>query len=182
LPFFSSETLNPRSLQPLSVYLGVDPSAPSLHAGNLLALLALLHFTTHSHQAFLLVGGATGSIGDPSGRSSERNALDHETLERNVRSIEAQVGRFFERGREYASKRGLAGLSEESDGEGKQEGGLESWKEPRVVNNLDWTKEVSLLDFLRGVGKAAKVSTMIARDSYVIHASPYLPTLVSPMC
>lgn len=95
------------------------------------------------------IGGATGSIGDPSGRSTERNFLDPNELNANITAITKQVTRFFERGQEYASSR-----RKEQSGRGRLD----------VVNNLDWTREIKLLDFLRDVGKRAKVNTMLARD------------------
>lgn len=104
------------------------------------------------------IGGATGSIGDPSGRSAERNALSKEELAHNVAGITAQVERFFERGIEYASKKGYGQI------------GGSSGKEVTVVNNYDWFKDVSFLDFLRDVGKLARVNTMLARERYVAAA------------
>ncbi|KAL7411230.1 tyrosine-tRNA ligase [Mrakia frigida] len=153
----TSENFVEKTLQPTSVYLGLDPSARSLHAGNLLALLALLHFQNHGHQAIALIGGATGSIGDPSGRSSERNFLSPSELNSNVLAITNQVTSFFEKGQAYASKRS-GGISSEETLVGEV-------KEPKVLNNLDWIQEISLLEFLRTVGKGAKVQTMLNRDS-----------------
>jgi tyrosyl-tRNA synthetase len=148
--------------------VGFDPSASSLHVGNLLPLICLLHFKQTGHHALALVcevrdtetnkahgifsikiGGATGFIGDPSGRSSERQALDPDQLAHNVKGITAQVNSFFERGHKYARKRG-AGTA--------QRGALD------ILNNLDWTGEITLLDFLKGVGKRSKVNAMLARD------------------
>ncbi|KAI5451869.1 tyrosyl-tRNA synthetase [Naganishia albida] len=138
------------------IYSGVDPSARSLHVGNLLPLLTLLHMKQAGHHVLALIGGATGSIGDPSGRSTERNALDKEVVEENVRSITAQVQRFFHRGTEYAQARSGGNRKEDAVAE---EGKLD------VVNNHTWTVGVSLLDFLRDVGKFAKVNTMLSRES-----------------
>lgn len=98
------------------------------------------------------IGGATGSIGDPSGRSTERVALDQQVLKRNIDEITAQVHGFFAKGDEYVKRRSEVDVA---DGTVK------------VVNNHDWLKQISFLDFLRDVGKLAKVSTMIARDRYV---------------
>jgi len=95
------------------------------------------------------IGGATGFIGDPSGRSSERQALDPDQLAHNVRGITAQVNNFFDRGHRYATERG-AGTAERG--------------ELDILNNLDWTGEITLLDFLKGVGKRSKVNAMLARD------------------
>lgn len=126
----------------------------------------MLHFNRHGHRvlalvsrksapyarlgadlsAFSQIGGATGSIGDPSGRSTERNALASDVLERNVAAITSQVERFFERGRAYKGSLG------------------DSSGELQVVNNRDWYQGVGVLDFLRDVGKYARVNTMMARD------------------
>ena len=125
---------------PVTIYYGCDPTADSLHAGNLLGLLVLRRFQDAGHRPLALVGGATGMIGDPSGRSEERNLLDEETLAHNVAAIKAQVGRIVD----------LSGH--------ETEGGL-------LVDNRDWTEGVSILDFLRDVGKHVTVNTMLARDS-----------------
>jgi tyrosyl-tRNA synthetase len=122
--------------------------------------LGLLHLTAHGHKSLALIGGATGSIGDPSGRSTERNALSPEELERNVQEITGQVNRFFDRGMDYAAKRGYGDTSTP-----RGKGGV------KVVNNLDWTKGLGMLDFLRTVGKVARVNIMLSRDrcvSYII--------------
>ncbi|KAI9636133.1 tyrosine-tRNA ligase [Dioszegia hungarica] len=141
---------------PSCLYAGVDPSASSLHVGNLLPLMGLLHFKMAGHKAIAIIGGATGSIGDPSGRSTERNALASDELDRNVRGITDQVERFFQLGSEYAGRRG--GYERAVD-EDAIRGELE------VLNNLEWTQGVGLLDFLRTVGKMARVNVMLARDS-----------------
>ncbi|ODN98321.1 tyrosine-tRNA ligase [Cryptococcus wingfieldii CBS 7118] len=142
---------------PTTIYAGVDPSASSLHVGNLLPLLGLLHFQTKGHQSIALIGGATGSIGDPSGRSTERQSLTPIELSRNIAGITSQVRRFFTRGQEYLNKRGLQVQRKDEKGE--------IGRGVRVLNNMEWMREVSLLDFLRGVGKNARVSTMLSRDS-----------------
>ncbi|WVQ80091.1 tyrosine-tRNA ligase [Cryptococcus sp. DSM 104549] len=152
----TSENLQQHVQSPTTIYGGVDPSASSLHVGNLLPLLALLHFQVRGHQSICLIGGATGSIGDPSGRSTERDALATDQLSLNVAGITSQAHRFFERGEAYLQKRGVQIVNK---GTGKEGAGV------NVVNNLDWTKGVSLLDFLRTVGKMTRVSTMLARDS-----------------
>ncbi|KAK4684247.1 tyrosyl-tRNA synthetase, partial [Tremellales sp. Uapishka_1] len=139
-----------------TVYAGVDPSASSLHVGNLLPLLALLHFRNAGHRVLALIGGATGSIGDPSGRSTERPSLSPDQLEHNVEGITTQVKRFFDRGTEYMSRR---------KGKGKETEEQAERGEVVVLNNLDWFKEISFLDFLRTTGKMSRVGTMIARDS-----------------
>ncbi|MCY3663678.1 MAG: tyrosine--tRNA ligase [bacterium] len=120
---------------PAVLYLGIDPSASSLHLGNLIGVLVLRRFAEAGHRPLALVGGATGMVGDPSGRSDERNLLDAETLESNVTSIRRQYARF-------------AGVAEAD-----------------VVNNYDWTAPVGVIEFLRDVGKHVTVSQMLARES-----------------
>ncbi|MGH3280320.1 MAG: tyrosine--tRNA ligase [Trebonia sp.] len=116
----------------VGVYYGVDPSADSIHVGNLIGLLILRRFADAGHNAIALAGGATGMIGDPGGRSKERNLLDTETLARNTKRIAEQ---------------------------------LERISRTPLVNNLGWTGQLTLLDFLRDVGKHASVNQMIARES-----------------
>ncbi len=116
----------------VGVYYGVDPSADSAHVGNLIGLLVLRRFADAGHNAIALAGGATGMIGDPGGRSKERNLLDAETLARNTKRIADQ---------------------------------LERISRVPLVNNLSWTGSLTLLDFLRDVGKHANVNQMIARES-----------------
>jgi tyrosyl-tRNA synthetase len=118
-----------------TVYLGVDPSADSLHAGNLQAILMLYRFLENGHKAILLVGGGTGMIGDPSGKSEERVLLDDATIAENARKMKAQMQGIF----------------------GKFDF--------RLVNNADWLHRLSLLEFLRDIGKLFSVNAMIARDS-----------------
>jgi tyrosyl-tRNA synthetase len=117
---------------PVGVYYGCDPSADSLQVGNLIGLLVLRRFADTGHNAIALAGGATGMIGDPGGRSRERNLLDAESLARNTKRIAGQ---------------------------------LERISRVPLVNNLGWTGELTLLDFLRDVGKHANVNQMIARES-----------------
>jgi tyrosyl-tRNA synthetase len=117
---------------PIGVYHGADPSADSLQIGNLVGLLVLRRFADAGHNAMALAGGATGMIGDPGGRSTERNLLDAETLARNTKRIAEQ---------------------------------LERISRVPLVNNLGWTGQLTLLDFLRDVGKHATVNQMIARES-----------------
>ena len=124
---------------PITVYNGCDPTADSLHVGNLLGLLVLRRFQEAGHRPLALVGGATGMIGDPSGRSEERNLLDEATLAGNVAAIKAQISRII-------------------DLSGGPTGG-------ELVDNRDWTEAVSYLDFLREVGKHVTVGTMLARES-----------------
>jgi len=124
---------------PIAIYSGFDPTATSLHAGNLVPLMLLTHLRRHGHRALPLVGGATGMIGDPSGKSSERTLLDEEKVRENTAKIRAQIERFFS-----------------NDDEGPP---------VQVVDNLDWLGQVRLLDFLRDVGKHFAVNQMIQRDS-----------------
>jgi tyrosyl-tRNA synthetase len=126
-----------RGADPMSLYYGCDPSADSLHHGNLIGLIMLRRFQDAGHVAIALAGGATGMIGDPSGRSEERNLLDDATLDRNVAAIKAQIARIVD----------LTG------GHG------------RLVDNRDWTQPITLLEFLRDVGKHVTVNQMVARES-----------------
>lgn len=121
---------------PVTLYHGIDPTADSLHVGHLIGLLMLRRFADAGHRPIALAGGATGMVGDPSGRSDERNLLDEATLRANVAAIKTQIGGVL--------------------------GGDGSWE---LVDNLDWTAEVTVLDFLREVGKHATVNQMIARES-----------------
>lgn len=151
---------------PRTVYLGVDPSANSLHLGNLLALIGLLHFRLHGHNAIALIGGATGSVGDPSGRSSERNALDPQVLNSNSIAITNQVESFFSRGTNFAISRTSSrypSTEAVKDEEKKQNDGEEL--KVRVENNLSWLGGMGLLEFLSTVGKSARMSTMLSRES-----------------
>ncbi len=125
---------------PVSFYVGFDPTAPSLHAGNLVGMMAMSWLQRLGHRPIALAGGATGRIGDPSGRDTEREMLDEVTLERHLEGIRRQLG-----------------LVLDLSGDGPI-GGL-------LVDNHDWTRDVRLLDFLREVGVYASVNQMIARDS-----------------
>ncbi len=120
-------------------YIGFDPTAASLHIGNLATIMLLVHLQRAGHKPFALVGGATGMIGDPSGRSTERDYLSEETLRRNQEGIRAQLTRFlnFDSGENAAE----------------------------MVNNYDWFKELSFLDFLREAGQHITVNYMVAKDS-----------------
>jgi tyrosyl-tRNA synthetase len=123
--------------RPLALYYGCDPTAPSLHVGNLIGLVLLRRFQDAGHHPIALAGGATGMVGDPSGRSDERNLLDEDVLSANVAAITAQMSRI---------------LDLEADG-------------AHLVDNRDWTKDLGLLEFLRDVGKHATVNQMVARES-----------------
>jgi tyrosyl-tRNA synthetase len=120
-------------------YVGFDPTSDSLHVGNLLPIMLLKHFQNAGHKPFALVGGATGMVGDPSGKSAERNLMDEATLNHNVKCVGEQLTRFldFENGENKAV----------------------------LVNNYDWMKEFSFLNFIRDVGKHITVNYMMAKDS-----------------
>jgi tyrosyl-tRNA synthetase len=123
-----------------TAYIGFDPTADSLHIGSLVQIKILAHFQLHGHRPMALVGGATGMIGDPSGKSSERNMLDEKTLNYFVDCLKNQLTRFLK-----------------FDG-----------NEPNtavLVNNYDWMKEISFLDFIRDVGKNITVNYMMSKDS-----------------
>lgn len=124
----------------VTAYLGIDPTADSLHIGHLCGVMMLRHFQRCGHKPLALVGGATGMIGDPSGKSQERNLLDEETLRHNVECIKKQLAKF---------------LDFESDAPNRAE----------LVNNYDWMKDFSFLDFARTVGKHITVNYMMAKDS-----------------
>jgi tyrosyl-tRNA synthetase len=120
-------------------YVGFDPTSDSLHIGNLVPVMLLMHLQRAGHRPIALVGGATGMIGDPSGKSAERNLLDEETLLRNVAGVRKQLLKFLNF----------------SDGENRAE----------LVNNYDWFKGISFLQFMRDIGKHITVSYMMAKDS-----------------
>ncbi|KAH3683786.1 hypothetical protein WICPIJ_005242 [Wickerhamomyces pijperi] len=136
----------------LGLYCGADPSARSLHLGNLLPLMLLLHFNIRGHSAFTLVGGATGEVGDPSGRATERDAMQEEVRLENVKRIKQQMESFVKNGSRFVKSVNLSGSVIE-------EGPVEA------VNNLDWWKDVTLLKFLSTYGRFIRVSSMLARDS-----------------
>jgi tyrosyl-tRNA synthetase len=121
-------------------YVGIDPTADSLHIGHLVGVMILTHLQRAGHRPVVLVGGATGMIGDPSGKSKERNLLDLETLRHNQEAIKGQLGKF---------------LDFESEADNKA----------LMVNNYDWMKDFSFLDFIRDVGKHITVNYMMAKDS-----------------
>ena len=123
-----------------TAYLGIDPTADSLHIGHLCGVMMLRHFQRCGHKPLALVGGATGMIGDPSGKSAERNLLDETTLRHNQEAIKKQLSRF---------------LDFDSDAPNRAE----------MVNNYDWTKDVTFLDFAREIGKHITVNYMMAKDS-----------------
>ncbi len=123
-----------------SAYVGIDPTADSLHIGHLVGVMMLRHFQLAGHKPYALIGGATGMIGDPSGKSTERNLLDEATLAHNQAAIKAQLSRFLD----FNS--------------GKDNSAV-------LVNNYDWMKNFSFLEFIRDVGKHITVNYMMAKDS-----------------
>ncbi len=122
-----------------SGYIGFDPTADSLHVGHLTQIMTLIHFQRAGHKPIALVGGATGMVGDPSGKSAERNLLSEDTLRRNVSCLEQQLKKYLD-----------------------FDGGLNS---AEMVNNYDWFKNFTFLDFIRDVGKHLTVNYMMAKDS-----------------
>ncbi len=125
--------------KPISGYIGFDPTADSLHIGSLVQIMILVHFQRAGHKPYALVGGATGMVGDPSGKSDERNLLDVETLNRNVKGVKKQLEQFLDF----------------DCGENSAE----------MVNNYDWFKGMGFLEFIRDVGKHITVNYMMAKDS-----------------
>ncbi len=123
-----------------AAYVGIDPTADSLHIGHLVGVMLLRHFQLAGHKPFALVGGATGMIGDPSGKSAERNLLDEATLRHNQNALKEQLSRFLD----FKSNEDNAAI---------------------LVNNYDWMKDFSFLDFIRDVGKHITVNYMMAKDS-----------------
>lgn len=121
-----------------SGYIGFDPTADSLHIGSLVQIMTLVHFQKAGHKPYALVGGATGMVGDPSGKSQERNLLDDATLQHNVACVKAQLEKFLS---------------------------FEGSNAAEMVNNIDWFREMSFLTFIRDVGKHISVNYMMAKDS-----------------
>ena len=125
---------------PAAAYVGIDPTGDSLHIGHLVSVMILKHFQACGHKPYALVGGATGMIGDPSMKSQERNLLDEKTLNHNVECIKKQLGQF---------------LDFESDAPNRAE----------LVNNYDWMKDYTFIDFTRDIGKLITVNYMMSKDS-----------------
>ena len=123
----------------VSLYCGVDPTGDSMHIGHLIPFMILRRFQLAGHKPVILIGGATGSIGDPSGRTSERVLQSMEQVQHNVEKLTAQMKKLF-----FTTDEDQATL--------------------RLVNNYDWTKDLSLLDFLRDYGKHFNLNTMLAKD------------------
>lgn len=133
----TSEELKQIANSPMKVYCGFDPTADSLHLGNLVGIIGLGWFQRYGHTPVALVGGATGMIGDPSGKSSERQLLTPEVIEKNVAGIQKTLESILKQGK----------------------------IPPLVVNNFDWYKDFSFIDFLRDVGKFFRLGPMLAKDS-----------------
>src|SRR5450631_633853 len=125
---------------PLTLYVGFDPTADSLHLGHLIGLLLLRRFQQAGHRPIAVAGGATGMIGDPSGKSAERNLLSPDILQANIECIEDQLGQLLDF---------TPGLKNQA----------------LLLNNADWMRPISVLDFLRDVGKHFSVNAMMAKDS-----------------
>lgn len=119
-------------------YIGFDPTADSLHIGNMVQIMTLVHFQRCGHKPFALVGGATGMVGDPSGKSQERNLLNEETLNHNLSCVKAQLEKFLE---------------------------FKGANAAEVVNNYDWFKSFNFLEFIRDIGKHITVNYMMSKDS-----------------
>lgn len=123
-----------------SGYVGFDPTADSLHIGSMLPIILLMHMQKAGHKPYALIGGATGMIGDPTGKSAERNLLDHETLQHNIKGIRRQLEKFLDFDESRANK-------------------------AELVNNYDWLKDFTFLDFIRDVGKHITINYMLSKDS-----------------
>ncbi len=123
-----------------TAYVGIDPTADSLHVGHLVSVMMMKHFQVAGHKPIFIIGGATGMIGDPSGKSQERNLLTEETIQKNMAGIKAQLSHFID----FNSTASNAAI---------------------MLNNYDWMKQFSFLDFIRDVGKHITVNYMMAKDS-----------------
>ncbi|MGB5462648.1 MAG: tyrosine--tRNA ligase [Aureibaculum sp.] len=130
-----------------SAYIGFDPTSDSLHIGSLVQIILLMHFQQSGHKPIALVGGATGMIGDPSGKSAERNLLDEKTLNKNIDGMKGQLAKFLD----------FSSNSENS---------------AELVNNYDWMKNLSFLDFARDIGKHITVNYMMSKDSVKNRLNP----------
>tara|TARA_B000000557_G_scaffold264669_1_gene270886 strand:- start:813 stop:2114 length:1302 start_codon:yes stop_codon:yes gene_type:complete len=126
---------------PSTGYIGFDPTADSLHIGNLVQIMILIHFRNAGHQPIALIGGATGMIGDPSGKSDERSLVDEDTLKKNIKGIKIQLNKLLD----FSTNKKSSGV--------------------KLLNNLDWIKEYSMIDFSREIGKHLTVNYMMSKDS-----------------
>ena len=123
---------------PVSGYIGFDPTSDSLHIGSLVQIMTLVHFQRAGHSPIALIGGATGMVGDPSGKSQERNLLDERTISKNIKGVKRQLEKFLS---------------------------FEGANSAEIVNNYDWFKSMNFLEFIRDVGKHIPVNYMMAKDS-----------------
>ena len=128
------------SKEMISAYVGIDPTADSLHIGHLVGVMMLKHLQRSGHKPIVLLGGATGMIGDPSGKSEERNLLDEDTLHHNQACLKNQLTKLLDFDTNEANR-------------------------AELVNNYDWMKEFSFLEFIRDIGKHITVNYMMAKDS-----------------
>src|SRR5690606_20344272 len=126
--------------EPTSAYIGFDPTAESLHIGSLVPILLLVHLQKAGHKPIALIGGATGMIGDPTGKSEERNLLTREQLDINIAGIRVQLEKHLDFNPSLQNR-------------------------AELVNNYDWFKEISFIDFLRDTGKYITVNYMMAKES-----------------
>lgn len=126
--------------EPTTAYIGFDPTADSLHIGSLVPILLLYHLQQAGHKPIALIGGATGMVGDPSGKSEERNLLDEETLQKNITGVKHQLSKYLDFNPERSNS-------------------------AELVNNYDWFKNLGFIDFLRDVGKHITVNYMMSKDS-----------------
>ncbi len=136
--FSNEEKIREMLAKPQVIYCGFDPSASSMHMGNFVMVMTLMRLQKAGHKIIAVVGGGTGMVGDPSGRSSERNLLDEQTLKANTDAIHAQLGKYIN---------------------------LDDPKKGEIVNNYDWLGKMSLLEFLRDYGKLFTVNYMLAKDT-----------------
>ncbi|KAK7057157.1 tyrosine--tRNA ligase [Favolaschia claudopus] len=137
--------------KPQVAYLGIDPTAKSLHVGHLLPLMCLLHFHVRGHHVIPLIGGATGLIGDPSGRTTERELAETDTTANNTTALVKSVERFFKRALLYADNRIVLAENRKID--------------VRAKNNIAWHRDMSMMNFLRTVGVHSRINTMLNKES-----------------
>ena len=138
----------------LSIYAGIDPTAPSLHLGHLLPLMVLFWLHNHGHNVISLVGGATSRVGDPSGRLTSREKVNVKEQRRNFRRMCSQTEKLWERAEAYGRRHG-AGVRN----------GKRGWGERRMLDNAAWLDKLNVLDFLRVLGNGVRVGTMLGRDT-----------------
>ena len=127
------------SKESTAAYVGIDPTADSLHIGNLVQIMTMIHFQRNGHKPILLVGGATGMVGDPSGKDSERKLLSEDVIKQNIEGIKKQLLKFLD----FDSNKNSA----------------------EIINNIDWFKDFSFLDFIRDAGKHITINYMMTKDS-----------------